>query len=77
MTARNEITGDLLKSKLSNENFENNFDRIFRKDKVGGTSATTDKPVEPTQQDLFDEDRIDTIGANGNEGLHYDSDENV
>lgn len=21
---------------------------------------------------LFDEDRIDTIGANGNEGLHYD-----
>jgi hypothetical protein len=55
MVARNEITGDLLKSKLSNENFENNFDRIFRKDKVGGTSTTTDQPVEPTQLDIFDD----------------------
>jgi len=30
-TARNDVTGDLLQSKPNNEQFEKNFDLIFRK----------------------------------------------
>ena len=33
MVARNDITGDAIQSKKSNELFESNFDRIFRKNK--------------------------------------------
>ena len=51
-TARNDVTGDLLRSKPSNDMFEENFDRIFRKKK--------------------DESRIDVVGQNGNDGLHYE-----
>lgn len=32
-TARNDITGDWLQSKPNNEQFEKNFDAIFRKKK--------------------------------------------
>lgn len=32
-TAHNEITGDFIKSKVNNSNFEDNFDKIFRKEK--------------------------------------------
>ena len=32
-TARNDVTGDLLRSKPSNDMFEENFDLIFRKKK--------------------------------------------
>ena len=32
-TARNDVTGDLLRSKPSNDMFEENFDKIFRKKK--------------------------------------------
>jgi len=49
-TARNDVTGDLLRSKPSNDMFEENFDKIFRKK----------------------QSRIDTVGQNGNEGLHYE-----
>ena len=56
----NSITGDSLVSKIGNkeqkEKFDEGFERIFGKKK---------KPVE------WDENRIDTIGQNGNEGLHY------
>jgi hypothetical protein len=78
MTSYNDITGDKIATRTITKDYENNFDRIFRKkDKVGGVSTTPDKPVEPAQLELFDENRIDTIGQNGNEGLHYDGDENV
>ena len=33
-TARNDVTGDWLQSKPNNEQFEKNFDLIFRKKKV-------------------------------------------
>jgi hypothetical protein len=32
-TARNDVTGDWMQSKPNNEQFENNFDLIFRKKK--------------------------------------------
>lgn len=51
-TARNDVTGDWIKSKPSNDMFEKNFDAIFRKKK--------------------EESRIDVVGQNGNDGLHYE-----
>ena len=47
MAAHNEITGDALVSRLANENYRNNYDRIFGKKKenkdVGEDQlATTD-----------------------------------
>lgn len=73
MVSKNDITGDKIQTKIGNDNkYEDNYDAIFRKNKVGNATPTPDKPVEPTEE--WDEDRIDTIGSNGNEGLHYDSD---
>jgi len=40
--------------------FEDNFDRIFSKNKATKTN------------DEWDEKRIDIIGSNGNEALHYE-----
>ena len=44
MVTRNDITGDLLKSKLNNEKFEENFDKIFgqKKKTNGGWKPPTD-----------------------------------
>jgi len=50
MASKNNITGDWIKSKPNSEQFEENFDKIFRKK----------------------QSRIDTVGQNGNEGLHYE-----
>jgi hypothetical protein len=61
--ASNSITGDSLVSKVGTkeqqDKYAEGFDRIFGKKK---------KPAE------WDENRIDTIGQNGNDGLHYDED---
>ena len=51
-TAKNDVTGDFIRSKPSSDMFDENFDRIFRKKK------------EPS--------RIEQIGQNGNDGLHYE-----
>ena len=51
-TAKNDVTGDFIRSKPASDMFEENFDRIFRKKK--------------------DESRIDVVGQNGNDGLHYE-----
>ena len=50
-TAKNDVTGDFIRSKPASDMFEENFDKIFRKKK--------------------DESRIDVVGQNGNDGLHY------
>ena len=50
-TARNDVTGDFIRSKPSSDMFGDNFDKIFGKKK---------------------QSRIDTIGSNGNDGLHYE-----
>ena len=59
MATKNDITGDLIQSKLNNKAFEDNFDRIFRK-----------TPELWTEED---EKRQDIVGQNGNVG--YDLEE--
>lgn len=46
--------------------FEDNFDKIFGKKKV------LEKSIEENKELYKDLSRIDTIGQNGNEGLHYE-----
>jgi hypothetical protein len=63
MPSHNDITGDALISKISNKNFEENFDRIFRN--------KTPKEPEQLELDFGDEEaerRMDIIGSNGNIG---------
>ena len=50
MTSKNDITGDWIKSKPHSKQFDENFDRIFKKK----------------------ESRINVIGQNGNDGVHYE-----
>lgn len=67
MATTNDITGDALISKINTKEFEDNFDRIFRK-----------KP-ELEQEPEYSEDwsdRIQIIGQNGNIGYGTDEDEN-
>jgi len=42
-TSRNDITGDLLRSKPANDMFEKNFDLIFRKKKPEEVEYELDK----------------------------------
>lgn len=71
--SKNEITGDEIKTKVSSKEYEENFDKIFRKEKtsVGYPPLTTNKPVESSDKDDWDEERIDIIGSNGNTAEHY------
>lgn len=67
MATTNDITGDSLISKVNTKEFEDNFDRIFRK-----------KP-ELEQEPEYSEDwsdRIQIIGQNGNIGYGTDDNEN-
>jgi hypothetical protein len=75
MASYNEITGDKIATRTITKDYENNFDRIFRKDKdkVVESTPAADKPVEPVQLELDfgDEEaerRMDIIGQNGNIG---------
>jgi hypothetical protein len=45
MATHNDITGDALVSKLNNDNFRNNFDRIFGKKKTEEESSPVKVPV--------------------------------
>jgi hypothetical protein len=56
MATRNDVTGDLIKSRVNSKEFEDNFDNIFRK-----------KPTVKKDDD-WDEKRVDIIGQNGNIG---------
>ena len=64
MVARNDITGDKIQTRDSlSEQGEENFDKIFgKKKKTNGGLVPPD----------FDENRIDVIGQNGNDGEHYE-----
>ena len=53
--SKNDITGDEIKSKLPSKEYEEGWERIFKQ----------------RQLDLFDEERIDIVGSNGNNGEHY------
>ena len=50
MATRNDITGDALVSKLNNDNFRDNFDRIFRKKDKDLTDATLTDEGTKTEQ---------------------------
>jgi len=68
MATRNDITGDELRSKLSNKNFEDNFDAIFRKKK----EPLNEYPDNGNDPEKWDEARVDVVGSNGNTGEHYE-----
>ena len=71
MASYNDVTGDKIQSRINNKQFEDNFDKIFgKKNTVGYPPLTPNKPLEPTED--WDEKRVDIIGTNGNDGLHYD-----
>lgn len=71
MVAKNDITGDAIQSKSNSKEYGDNFDRIFRKDKVVQPKPTADQPVELWTED--DEKRQEIIGQNGNIGYDLDS----
>jgi hypothetical protein len=62
MATRNDVTGDLIKSRVNSKEFEDNFDNIFRK-----------KPTVKKDDD-WDEKRVDIIGQNGNIGYGENED---
>ena len=79
--ATNSITGDSISTKYGNKeaqkNFEDNFDKIFGKKEtlcaICGKDMKSTKECAWTSCPLnWDEGRVDVIGQNGNEGLHYD-----
>jgi hypothetical protein len=88
MASHNDITGDAIKSRVNNKQFEDNFDLIFRKNepvqleldfgedplcKLCGKTLNATKECAWTSCPLnWDEARIDIIGPNGNDGLHYE-----
>lgn len=45
-TAKNDVTGDLIASKVSSTNYRDNYDAIFRKDKDNEVK-NEDTPVTP------------------------------
>lgn len=76
MASRNDVTGDLIKSRKNTKEFEDNYDKIFRnKDPlcdVCGKSLTATKECAWTGCPLnWDEARCDIIGQNGPTGDHY------
>lgn len=83
MVARNDITGDKIQTRdaLSDQGKEN-FDKIFGvKKKTNGGWKPPSKDLQGNLdlldtigggKDVYNEDRIDVIGQNGNDGEHYD-----
>ena len=61
MVAKNDITGDSISSRVNSKQYEDNFDRIFRKDKIG-----SDKPEDGDQR-LNHEGKLESYyGGNWN-----------
>ena len=78
----NPVTGDSLVSKIGSkeqkQKFDEGFDRIFKKKdpicNVCGKTLSAVKECAWTGCQLnWDEDRVDTIGQNGNTGEHYEN----
>lgn len=76
MATKNDITGDFLISKVNTKEFEDNFDLIFRKKPQSLDAAYERRAMEEglVKEPVFDENRIDIIGQNGNDGEHYGKD---
>jgi hypothetical protein len=69
MASRNDITGDLIKTKANGDSdaFAEGWDRIFGKKK----QPLNEYPDNSTDPEKWDESRIDVVGSNGNDGDHY------
>ena len=48
---------------VDEQTFNDNFDAIFGKKKLN---------IADKKEEEWDEKRVDVVGSNGNEGLHYD-----
>lgn len=71
MASYNDITGDKIATRTVTKKYGDNFDNIFRKNKVAEVAPAPDKPVEPVQLELWTEEeerRLEIIGQNGNIG---------
>ena len=68
-TAKNDITGDWIKSKPASDMFEQNFDRIFRQKKV---EEKLEESIKDNEELYKSVSRIEQIGQNGNDGIHYE-----
>ena len=75
MATTNPITGDLLVSKTLSEAGEKNYEAIFgaKKKKTNGGWTPPPLPLNEYPETSWDdgEQRIENIGRNSNEGLHY------
>lgn len=66
MASRNEITGDEIKSKPTSKEFTDGWERIFGKKNI--EEGKKEALLNATE---VKKSRIDIIGQNGNDGLHY------
>ena len=73
-TAKNDITGDWIQSKPNSDMFEKNFDAIFRKKEPMTHDELVSKMMENPEV-AKEVSRIEVIGQNGNEGIHYELDD--
>ena len=71
MVAKNDITGDAIQSRTNSKEYGDNFDRIFRKDKVVQPQPAADQPVELWSE--YDEKRQEIVGQNGNVGYDLET----
>lgn len=72
MVTRNDITGDKIQSKENNKAYQDNYDKIFSNKKKETHKILRQETKWEGPPINFDEDRIDTIGQNGNNGEHYE-----
>jgi len=73
MATYNDVTGDALVSRTLTEEGAKSFDRIFgeKKKKTNGGWTPPPLPLNEYPNQDWPEERVDVIGANGNDGLHY------
>ena len=69
--SKNDITGDEIRTKPFSQEYENNYDKIFRKFKCNGSCGEYECR-EHQNECIRIPSRIDIIGQNGNDGLHYE-----
>jgi hypothetical protein len=76
--AFNDITGHLIATRLGDKEAQDKFNANF--DKIFGEKPKKEKYIPPPlptreneypEEEYWDEERIDRIGANGALGLHY------
>ena len=72
MASKNDITGDVLQSRMNSKEFEENFDRIFRKPL--SHDELVNKMLENPEV-VKELSRMNIISQNGNDGLHYELDD--